>query len=233
MCGAMTSERYFTKETFAFLKYLDENNHREWFARNKTRYEETVKNPALRFILDFGPLLARVSKQFRADPRPVGGSLFRIYRDTRFSKDKSPYKTFTGIQFRHKTGKDAHAPGFYLHLEPRNVFAGVGIWHPDAVTLKRIRSYIVGDPSEWKRAINAKTFKNRFELAGESLKRAPRGFDPDHALIDDIKRKDFVGITRLTQQTVTRPGFPEEFAKICRDGSSLVRYLCAAVGAEF
>jgi uncharacterized protein (TIGR02453 family) len=232
-CDAMASTRYFTKETFAFLKDLDEYNDREWFARNKPRYEKTVKEPALRFILDFGPLLAGISKQFRADPRPVGGSLFRIYRDTRFSKDKSPYKTHTGIQFRHRAGKDVHAPGFYLHIEPRNVFAGAGIWHPDSTTLKRIRSYIIGKPSDWKRTINAKAFKNRFELAGDSLKRPPRGFDAEHPYIDDIKRKDFIAITRLSQKNVTHPEIPTEFARICRDGAGLVEYLCAAVGVPY
>ncbi|UCH85193.1 MAG: DUF2461 domain-containing protein [Candidatus Latescibacterota bacterium] len=229
----MAAHKYFTKDTFAFLKDLGENNRRSWFARNKPRYDEVVKDPATRFILDFGPLLATVSKQFRADPRPVGGSLFRIYRDTRFSKDKSPYKTFTGIQFRHKAGKDAHAPCFYLHVEPRNVFAGVGIWHPGPEALKRIREHIVKKPAEWKRAVSGRRFKERFELAGESLKRPPRGFDPGHELIDDIKRKDFIAVTKLTQKAVTHPGFPAEFAQICRDGSPLNKYLCTAVGVSY
>jgi uncharacterized protein (TIGR02453 family) len=229
----MASNRYFTKETFSFLRDLAENNDRKWFADNKTRYEDVVKDPALRFIMDFSPRLAGVSRQFRADPRPIGGSLFRIYRDTRFSKDKSPYKTFTGIQFRHKAGRDAHAPGFYLHLEPRNVFAGVGIWHPETTTLKRIRDSIAGNPSRWKRAVNAGAFTSRFELAGESLKRPPRGYDPGHELIGDIKRKDFVAVTVLTQTSVTGSGFEREFARICRDGAPLVKYLCTAIGVPF
>ncbi|MEJ2721508.1 MAG: DUF2461 domain-containing protein [bacterium] len=229
----MTAERYFSKETFAFLEELTEFNNRQWFARNKTRYETAVKEPALRFIMGFAPLLDTVSPQFRADPRPVGGSLFRIHRDTRFSTDKSPYKTHTGIQFRHKTGRDAHAPCFYLHLEPRNVFAAVGIWHPDSGTLKRIRDHIVRNPSGWKRAVNAKTFARRFELAGDTLQRSPRGYDSAHELIDDIKRKDFVAVVGLKQAAVTRPDFPREFARICRDGSPLVKFLCAAVGVPF
>ncbi|UCG53392.1 MAG: DUF2461 domain-containing protein [Candidatus Latescibacterota bacterium] len=229
----MSETGYFSRETFAFFRDLAQNNNRDWFLRNKPRYEQHVREPAQRFIIDFGRMLGDVSRHFRADPRPVGGSLFRIYRDTRFSKDKSPYKTFAGIQFRHKSGKDAHAPGFYLHLEPRNVFAGIGIWQPDSATLRQIRHYIIDNPSAWKRAVGSKSFTRRFELAGESLYRPPRGFDPDHPLIDDIKRKDFVALSRLGQQTVTRACFPEEFATLCRDGSSLVRFLCAAVGVPF
>ena len=110
----MAARRYFTIQTFRFLKDLKENNSRPWFHENKGRYEEHVKEPALRFIEDLDPLLQKVSPHFMATPR----SLFRIHRDTRFSKDKSPYKTHTGIQFRHEASKDAHAPGFYLHLQP-------------------------------------------------------------------------------------------------------------------
>jgi uncharacterized protein (TIGR02453 family) len=131
------AERYFTPSLFTFLRELAENNNREWFQDNKSRYEQHVKDPALRLIADFGPRLKKISPHFRADPRAVGGSLFRIHRDTRFSKDKSPYKTHTGIQFRHELGKDAYAPGFYLHLEPGQVFCGVGSWHSGSCTTWR------------------------------------------------------------------------------------------------
>ena len=107
----MTSA-YFTPHTFSFLGDLAANNHREWFLANKSRYEADVKDPALRFINDFSTPLKEISPHFRADPRANGGSLFRIYRDTRFSKDKSPYKTHTGIQFRHEAGRDAHCARF-------------------------------------------------------------------------------------------------------------------------
>ena len=121
---------YFTKATFDFLRELAANNRKDWFAENKERYQADVQRPAMRFVTDFGAPLRRISRNFRADPRPVGGSLFRIHRDTRFSRDKSPYKTHLGIQFRHDLGKDVHAPGFYVHLEPGNVFVGAGILAP-------------------------------------------------------------------------------------------------------
>jgi len=229
----MKNSRYFGDETFAFLKELAENNNRQWFEENKRRYEGHVKEPAIRFIVDFEPFLKNISTYFVADPRPVGGSLFRIYRDVRFSHDKRPYKTNTGLQFRHKQGKDVHAPGFYLHLEPNNVFAAVGIWRPDPGTLGKIRDAIIENPSQWKKAVNGKAFRSRFNLSGDALRRAPRGVDPDHPLIEDLKRKDFIGVTALTQKTVGNQAFPEHFAEICTAGTSLVTFLCSAVGLPF
>ena len=229
----MVDRRYFGTETFAFLRQLAENNNRQWFQENKSRYENHVKDPATRFIIDFQPLLKKISRQFIADPRPVGGSMFRIYRDVRFAKDKSPYKTNTGIQFRHNLGKDVHAPGYYLHLEPRNVFAAVGIWHPDSATLGKIRDAIIEDPPGWKRAVKRNPFEGRFDLSGDSLVRGPKGYDPNHSLIADLKRKDFIGVAALTQNTVGNSGFPREFAKICREGNSLVKFLCNAIGLPF
>src|SRR5688572_21278461 len=131
----MLKSAYFTPRLFQFLRELKANNDRSWFQANKGHYESDVKQPLLEFIADFGPPLREISEHFDADPGPVGGSLFRIYRDTRFSRDKTPYKTHAAAHFRHERGKDVHAPGFYLHLEPDNVFAACGIWHPDSDTL--------------------------------------------------------------------------------------------------
>ena len=128
---------------FDFLRELKANNERPWFEENKARYRAEVQGPMLDFIQAFAEPLAEISPHFRADPRANGGSLFRIYRDTRFSKDKTPYKTNVGAHFRHEAGKDAHAPGFYLHLEPGMCFAGCGVWHPDSPTLGRIRDAIL------------------------------------------------------------------------------------------
>ena len=114
---------HLTSDLFEFLLDLRANNDREWFAENKRRYEQHVKEPLLAFIEDLEPHLHSVSEHFVADTRANGGSMFRIYRDVRFSKDKSPYKTQAAVQFRHEAGKSVHAPGFYLHLEPDQVFA--------------------------------------------------------------------------------------------------------------
>lgn len=123
-----TNNPYISPKLFRFFRDLKKNNDREWFEDNKQRYEDDVRGPLLAFIDDFAEPLYRISPHFRADARKVGGSLFRIFRDVRFSKDKTPYKTHAGVHFRHENAKDAHAPGLYLHLEPGEVFMGAGIW---------------------------------------------------------------------------------------------------------
>jgi uncharacterized protein (TIGR02453 family) len=223
------AKRSFTPELFAFLTDLREHNTREWFAANKQRYESALLEPALDFVADFAPHLETISPHFRADPRPSGGSIFRIYRDTRFSKDKTPYKTNLGIHFRHERSKDAHAPGFYLHLSPGEIFLGGGIWHPDTATALRIREAIVDDSDAWRRATRTGAFAKTFTLGGDSLKRPPAGFDAGHPFVDDLKRKDFFGWTSVTEQQVTAPGFVAEYAGLCRGVWPLVRFLCEAL----
>ena len=225
----MARRRYFSSATFQFLKDLKENNNRDWFAENKSRYEGDLKAPALRVIEDFGPELHKLSPHFMATPR----SLFRIYRDTRFAKDKTPYKTAAGLRFRHERSKDAHAPGFYLHVAPGEIFVGVGIWHPDSQALRMIREHIVEDGAAWKRASRGKKFTDAFTLEGERLKRPPRGFDPEHEFVDDLRRKDFIGVQNMTQSFVTSAELPKELARTFRAGVPLMRFLCDAVGVPF
>jgi uncharacterized protein (TIGR02453 family) len=220
-------------ELFRFLSELARNNRREWFERHKDRYVSEVQQPCLRFIGDFAAPLARISPRFRAIPSASRGSLFRIHRDIRFSKDKSPYKTHAGLHFAHEERGDVHAPGFYVHLEPGGCFVGVGIWHPDPVTLQRVRQAIADDPGGWKRATTGAAFRRAFRLSGEALKTAPRGFDPDHPLIEHIKRKDFVAIGDLSDAQVLEPGFPRRFAGLCASGGPFVRWLCQAVGVPY
>jgi len=225
----VAGKRYFSRGTFQFLRDLKENNDRAWFAQNKSRYEDLVKDPALRVIADFAPELQRLSPHFMATPR----SLFRIYRDTRFSKDKSPYKTATGIHFRHERSKDAHAPGYYLHIEPGEVFAGVGIWRPGAPALLAIREHIVAEPDAWKRASRAKRFTETLAMEGDRLKRPPKGFDPEHALVEDLKWKDYIGVARLSQSFATSPDLPKELVKVFETGTPFMRFLCDALGVPF
>ena len=222
-----------TSALFDFLRDLKANNERPWFEANKTRYRAEVRDPMLDFIAAFGEPLAAISPHFRADPRANGGSLFRIYRDTRFSKNKTPYKTNAGAHFRHTAGKDAHAPGFYLHLEPGACFAGCGVWHPDGPTLAGIRDAIVDRSDEWQRSTTAGAFLDTFELTGESLKRPPRGYDPDHPLIDDLKRKSFVAVTRFAEAEACQADFLDRFAGIARAGSTFMAFLARAVGVPF
>jgi len=216
---------YFTSESFAFLRELSENNNRDWFAANKKRYESEVRDPALRFISDFGPRLNRIAPHLVADPRPVGGSMFRIYRDTRFSRDKSPYKTHLGIHFFHEKAKAAASvPGFYLHISPEENFAGAGIWHPDPQSLAKIRQAIANGSSEWK-AIR----KSKVPIEGGSLKRPPRGFAADHPMIEDLKRTDFITSVPLTQKEICSSKFIADFAADCRKMAPLVRFVARSL----
>jgi uncharacterized protein (TIGR02453 family) len=227
------SKRYFTPKLFGFLKDLAENNDREWFKANQDAYEQHVRQPALDFITDFAKPLGKVSEHFVADSRTVGGSLFRIQRDTRFSKDKTPYKLNTGMQFRHRAAKDAHAPGFYVHLEPGECFVGVGLWRPETKVAYTIRHAIADDPARWKRASRGKRFTEALTIGGDSLKRPPRGFEEDHPLIDDLKRKDFIASTRITQKAVTSDHFMEDFTELCKRSAPFMSFLCDAVGVPF
>ena len=140
---------YFDKGLFEFLSELKTHNDRAWFNKNKDRFEQDIKEPFLDFISDAGPQLRKISRSIVADPRPVGGSLFRIYRDVRFSKDKSPYKTHAAAHFQ-SGGKGVHGPGYYLHLEPGECFIGGGMWMPEPKVLDEIRNRIVDKPAEWK-----------------------------------------------------------------------------------
>jgi uncharacterized protein (TIGR02453 family) len=217
-------------ELFNFFRELKANNDRDWFEVNKQRYETHVKEPLLQFISDFGVRLAEISPHYIADARTNGGSMFRIYRDVRFSKDKSPYKTAAGLQFRHESGKDVHAPGFYLHLEPDGVFAGVGIWHPNTQTLNKIRDTIVAAPDRWQRAVSDEAFRSCFELSGESLKRPPKGYDADHLYVEDVKRKDFIAAASFSEADACDPAFIDRYAAVCQRAAPFMEFLTRAVG---
>ena len=219
----------FTTETFRFLKDLKKNNDREWFTANKKRYEQHLKDPSLRIIASLAPELKKISPHFMATPR----SLFRIHRDVRFSKDKSPYKTHVGLHFRHDRSKDAHAPGYYLHVEPGGAFLGVGIWHPDGSALRAIREHIVEEPKAWKSATRAKAFTTGFNLAGDRLKRPPKDFDAEHPLIEDLKWKDYIGVANLPDSFVTDPKLPKALAKEFKTGTPFMRFLCEALDVPF
>ena len=219
----------FSPEIFGFLVELGLNNEREWFNANKQRYEDAVREPALEFIRQMGPHLAKVSKHFTALDKKVGGSLMRVHRDVRFSKNKDPYKTNVGIQFRHEAGKDVHAPGFYLHIEPGEIFIGIGMWHPEASALKAVREAIVDSPAKWKRARDDAKFKKHFELRGESLKRPPRGFDAEHPYIEDLKRKDHIAVCEIGAKEITKPGFVKLVAERFAAAKPYVKFLGGAL----
>ncbi len=223
----------FETTTISFLEELAANNNRDWFGDNKPRYEEQVLDVAWRFIQSMQDPLAEIAPNFVALPTRVGGSLMRVYRDTRFSKNKTPYKTNVGIQFRHEQAKDVHSPGYYVHVDPDQVFVGVGMWRPDSVPLRGIRERIAARPAEWRRIIDSTRFKRHFSLGGESLKRPPRGFDSDHECIDDIKRKSFIAVKDMAVEDCIGPQFQRKVETAFKAGGDYMQFLCKAVGVPF
>src|SRR5262249_37434749 len=156
----MATAEYFTPELFRFLSQLRAHNNRDWFEANRQRYEQSVREPFLRFIADIAPRLKKISPHVVADPRPIGGSMMRIHRDIRFAKDKSPYKTAIAAHFWHDKAKEGAMPSFFLRLAPGESMAGTGIWHPEPAALKRIRMAIADDPKGWQRATSGRDFRS-------------------------------------------------------------------------
>jgi uncharacterized protein (TIGR02453 family) len=207
----------FTPGFFTFLKDLKRHNNREWFEKNRERYVAEVEAPMLEFIGQVGQRLPEVCEGFVADARRSGGSMFR------------PYKTWVAARFGHRQArKDAHAPGFYLHLEPDESYGGGGIYHADTPTLTRIRQRIVSHSKAW-----SKVLATGIEIEGDTLKRPPVGFDPAHPHLQDLKRKDLYALTSFSQADVTAPRFLDKYMRACRDVAPLVEFLTEATRPLF
>lgn len=223
----------FTKSTLNFLDELAANNDRTWFEANKPRYAALVREPALELIAAMGPRLEKFAPNFRAEPRKVGGSLMRVFRDTRFSRDKTPYKTNIGIQFRHALGKDVHAPGFYVHIATDECFLAVGCWHPESDSLGRIRDLIAAKPAHWFAARDDRKFAAQWTLAGDSLARSPRGYAADHPAVEDLKRKDFIAISPLPFAEATESGLVKLAGARFATAAPFMKFLCEALGVQY
>jgi uncharacterized protein (TIGR02453 family) len=224
---------YFSDKSFSFLRTLARNNKRDWFLAHKADYEAQVRAPFLRLLQDLQPGLAQISSQFRADPRPVGGSLFRIHRDTRFANDKTPYKTYAGARLYHQRFRETDSPSFYIHVQPGHCFVGAGLWHPEPATRRRIRDFLVENPEAWRKAVHSPAFRRRFELGGEMLQRTPRGYPAEHPLAEDLRRQSFVGTRVLEDSTVTGPQLLRAVSGALSGLAPLVDYLCASLDLAF
>ncbi|MDB5986911.1 MAG: hypothetical protein JWR16_1964 [Nevskia sp.] len=239
---------YFTPASFKFLRGLARNNNREWFAAHKSAYEEQLRQPFLRLLGDLAEPLQAISPHYVANPKPVGGSLFRIYRDTRFGGDKTPYKPWGSANLYHQAtravlrGADGNsgmlgrldAPSFYLHVQPGESYVGGGLWHPMPESLKRVRAYMLNNPASWKNATRSAAFERVFgELGGESLSRPPKGYDPAHELIEDLKRKDYVCAASLSDAELCSAKLPKLLLQCFDQAAPLLDWLCGALDLEF
>lgn len=221
----------FNRRLYLYLEELSQNNNRLWFNDNKDRYVNDVRNRLSQFIVDMSPQLAKISSHIVADPRPMGGSMFRIYRDTRFSKDKTPYKTHAAVHFRHVVKKDVHGPGLYFHIGPEGNSIGGGIWHPPTPVTRDIRLYIDDHQKQWRAITWDATFVELFgEVQGDRLKRVPREFDADHPLGDILRLKDFYAMKSISRKEVTSARLIEEVTATYEALSPLMAFLSKAVG---
>jgi uncharacterized protein (TIGR02453 family) len=198
------------KDTLDFLKNLSKNNDRDWFAEHKPKYE-LAKDDVKAFA---NALAEEMSKHDHIE----GAKVFRIYRDVRFSKDKTPYKTNIGCGFTRST--DALRGGCYLNIEPGNTFVGGGFWNPNTQDLKRIRNEFLVNAAAFRKIINAKKFKEYFgTLEGEELKTAPKGFDKEHPDIDLIRKKQFL----IGRNFTDKEAMSNDFLKECNETFKAMR----------
>jgi uncharacterized protein (TIGR02453 family) len=226
--------RYFSDRSFKFMRGLARNNDRIWYQAHKADYETHVRLPFLQLLTDLQPGLLGVSEHYRADPKPVGGSLFRLHRDTRFSKDKTPYKRWQGARLFHARGREIEAPSFYVHLEPGASFVGAGLWHPQPATQRQVRQFIFDNPGSWETAAHAPAFRRRYDMdMSDTLVRPPRGFPADFAFVDDLKRRNFVAARGLDDTLIVGPRLRQTLERDLQSLAPFVDYLCAALDLEF
>jgi len=223
-----------TRKTLTFLKELDANNNRDWFEANKARYKDEAQEPFLEFIRAMEPRLQKLSPHILASDKKVGGAMMRLHRDVRFSKDKTPYDPRLAARFMHARGKKGGTPGYYIKIDAKSCIVGTGIWRPDTKFVGQIRNHIVAEPAVWKSATTGKAFRSVYDgLAGDSLKRPPRGYDAGHAQVEDLKRKDFAAFVEWKAKHILEPDFPAKLAQTYAASNKFMAFLCEALGLPF
>ena len=226
----------FTKAAFRFFRNLKRNNHKPWFEAHRDQYEAEVRAPMKELIEEMDVRLARIAPEICGDIRR---SMFRINRDIRFSKDKSPYKTNAGCWFYHrgssgKVGGEARegSAGFYFHLEPGQCFVGAGLWMPPRPQLNRIRAAIADDPASFGRVVRGLT-KRYGGLDDESmLKRMPRGYAEDHPAAQWLRHQSFTSGRQLTDAQVMSAKLPAILERDLEALLPLVRWINRTVGYQ-
>lgn len=215
------------KSSLDFLVQLKENNNKPWFDDNKPKYLIELNH-----IEAFaGALLQELSKTDVLETSSGKKSVYRIYRDIRFSKDKTPFKTFWGGSYTRATS--ARRGGYYFHLEKGNSFFAGGFWGPNAADLKRIRSEFARDAASFQKILRSKSFISTFgTLQGEQLKTAPKGYDINHEAIDLLRYKQFLIIKRFTDDEVLSPDFLEQALDTCKNMRPFFDYMSEVLSTD-
>jgi uncharacterized protein (TIGR02453 family) len=200
----------FPKELNSFFKNLKKNNAKVWFDNHRQEYEEFVKTPSMAFVVAMGKELKKISPDIQAIPK-VNKSLFRINRDVRFSKDKSPYKTHLALLFWEGGNKRMESPGFYFHVEDNNVLIGTGIYMFSRTQLDTYRQSVIDTKlgPDLHKTIQ-KIRKNGYQMWGEHYKRVPRGFDPTHKYADYLK---YNGLTAMVEMKIPKSFYTKDIIK--------------------
>lgn len=195
----------FSPKTLTFLRALKRNNRREWFNANRARYEEHVRAPMVALVEQLALDLPAFAPELIAEPKR---SIYRIYRDTRFSPDKTPYKTHVAAIFPHRDLAKHEGAGLYVHVAPDSVFAGGGLYRPQPRQLARLRTYIAGRHRQLRAIIGAPPFREAFgTLDGERLQRTPRGYAADHPAADLLRLKQYLAGRAYEPAFATSPRF--------------------------
>jgi uncharacterized protein (TIGR02453 family) len=228
----MPKELRFTPQFFDFFRELETHNKKEWFDANKDRYLADVRDPLQAFIAALRPRLLEISPYLVADPKPTGGSMLRIYRDIRFSKNKTPYKTHAAAFFWHQTG-GKEGPGIYLHLGPGGGYLAVGTWRPIPATRTKVSDAIAGKPDAWRDATLGKEFRKTFKMEGESLAKLPKQYDPEDPFAEDLKRKDFIALATFSEKQVCAKDFIDRVDRLSRLAAPYLGFIIRAVGLKW
>lgn len=215
------------QSTLSFLKELEENNNRDWFTENKPKFVKENEQ----FISFADALLNEFKKYDNLETQNGKKSVFRIYRDVRFSKDKTPYKKHFSGSFKRAT--KLLRGGYYFHIEPNNSFIGGGFWGPNSADLLRIRKEIATDASELREIISSPTFTETFgELKGDKLKTAPRGFDKEHPDVDLLQFKQFIISKKISDTELLDPNFYKEVSRIFNAMRPFFDYMSAVLTTD-
>ena len=218
----ISTQPTFTREGLNFLQSLKRNNNREWFLEHRPAYEESVRAPMVQLIEALGEEFNRFAPEIAVSPK----SLFRIHRDTRFSKDKSPYKTQVAASFSVRGLARHEGAGFYFHIAPTELWIGGGLYRPASDELRVVRAHIAEQHERLDQIVKARQFRKLFgTLTGEQSSRIPRGYPADHPAEHFLRYKDLLAARELTPDEATKPKFLDTLVETFEAMNPLIRFL--------